>query len=142
MNPLTAILLGAMLWLSGSASGGMVMLLGRERKNLVVIRFEGTKPHVTDCTYTFIAGKVLVAVDNKQIGQVALTADEQAEVDRYCELMKKQLESIDKGERHRMRLLEELNAVILPFDDFKKRAAKGHQNSVGGADRDDDKPSN
>lgn len=144
MNSLTAILLGAMLWLTGPASGDIAMLSGDGKKEMLfILQYEGTAPHLTAFSFTFASGKVVVAKDNKQIGQVVLTADEQAEVDRYCKFMRNRNERSDMGERHRIRFPEESKPINLPLADYLKRAAKEHKNSVEQAGRGDgDKPSN
>lgn len=146
MNPLTAIFLGVMLWLAGPASGDIAMVFTEGKKDtLFIVKYQGPAPQGTECTFTFTSGKIVVAEGGKQIGQVALTADEQAEVERYCEhvrdvrrktggganaILKDGKERSGMGKRHRIGRPEESNAVVLPFADFKKRAAKEHQNSV------------
>lgn len=137
MNSLTAIFLGAMLWLTGPASGDIAMLLGvGKQEHLTIVQYEGTAPNLTAYSFTFTSGKVVVAKDNKQVGQVALTADEQAEVDRYSKFMK------NGNERSGM-LPEESHAVFFSLAGYKKRAAKEHQNSVEQGGRGDgDKPPN
>ncbi|MBN8458907.1 MAG: hypothetical protein J0M04_23535 [Verrucomicrobia bacterium] len=144
MNSLTAIFLSAMLWLTGPASGDIAMLHGDGKKEtLIIVQYEGTAPHLTAFSYTFTSGRVVVAEDNKQIGEVVLTADEQTEVDRYCKFMKNRNERSDMRERHRIRFPEESNAMNLPLADYKKRATKEHKNSVEQAGRGDgDRPSN
>lgn len=143
MNSLTAIFLGAMLWLTGPASAdiAMVFTVGKI-ESLYIVQHEGAAPQQTECTFTFTSGKVLVAEGGKQIGQVALTADEQAQVDRYCEHVRNARRATGTGANAIMadgkarsgtgekRPPEESNAVVLPLADFKKRAATEHQNSV------------
>jgi hypothetical protein len=143
MNLLTIIALVALLSLAAPASADVAKVAGlRKGESLVVaVHYEGTVPQVTH--YTFTPGKVAIAEGGKNVGEVALTADEQAQVDRFLDLvrngrhgrgngastyvlkfMKDGKERRGMGEKHRIRFPAEAESKVLPLSDLNRRAAK------------------
>jgi hypothetical protein len=143
MNLPVWIFLAATLWLGGLAFADVakVAALGKEESLVVDVHYEGAVPQVTH--FTFTPGKVVVTENGKNFGEVALTPGEQAQVDRYLDLvrngrygrgngastyvirlMKDGKERKSAGETHRIRLLEKSEAKVLSLDELKRRAAK------------------